>query len=106
MTKILERAMLETLLTLLPLRATEGQIDFHQQFVSSILREYQNTLQATGYRDRDSLRRIGRRIAYSMRILKWYRFQFWFRVRLFLHRAWNLKTVTRLGKIENLPTLP
>jgi hypothetical protein len=95
--------MLDLLLTsllLLPYRASKAEVKFHEALVLNDYREFYDHFEATGYRDRDSLRRLNKYTRYSMQILFWQSNKIWREVCLFRYRAWHLKK--RVTSLENV----
>ena len=83
--------MLYLLLTLLPYRVSQTELDFHVQFVLGAYRGYYSHLAATGLRDRKVLAKIKSRTAYSMTFIFWRHPYLWWKVSQLHSRLLRLK---------------
>lgn len=98
--------LLQLLTLLLPIRASESEVVFHHDHVLHTYRAYHRRLEATGYRDRDTLRKLEKETTYSMSVLKTHMPRFWWHICQYRNRAWGLKSVTPLEKVPELVPEP
>ena len=99
--------MLYTLLTLMPPRATPFELEFHEQFVLRVYREYYQTVVGTGFRDHKVLARIKEQTSYSMSMLLWRKPTLWVRISRSHRQLSRLKrSVIPLGDVSKLLKTP